>query len=371
MTRPLSRRSLLTVSAAAVAAGALAGRSAVARQAAGPGPGGLVRLIANENPYGPGLRARQAVSEALGSAWQYPFNHDRALKELIAAREGLSPEHVMIGEGSAEILRMAALLHGAGGGEVVAARPTFDFLQSYVRQVGGQVREVPLDADMRHDLAGLAAAIGPRTRLLYLCNPNNPTGTLVSGAELRPFLQDVVKKCPVLVDEAYLDLWDDLPKHTAVDRVAAGDAVIVTRTFSKLHGMAGLRVGYGLAPPALIRELESRRMTIPGSLGIAAATASYQDQEFQAFSKARIREGMAIVLAALRDTGRPHVENGRGNFVFFDTGGPLADFSAAMRREGYLTGRPFAPYDTWARVSLGTVEQMQGFAGALRRYYAS
>lgn len=370
MTLPLSRRSLMLRSAAALAAGTLATRPGLGQQSRPPAPPGLARLIANENPYGPSATARQAASDALATAWQYPFGQEAALRALIAEREGLSPEHVIIGEGSAEILRMAALLYGADGGEVVAAVPTFDFLQTYVRAIGGAVVEVPLDAEMRHDLDRLAAALTPRTRLVYVCNPNNPTGTLVPGARLRPFLTEIVRKVPVLVDEAYLDLWDDLPGHTAVDRVVAGDPVIVTRTFSKLHGLAGLRVGYGLAPPAIIRQLEARQMTIRGSIGVAAATASYQDLAFQAFSRARLREGMDLTLATLRDLQRPHVENGRGNFVFFDTGGPLADFSAAMRREGFMIGRPFPPYDNWARVSVGTVEQMQAFAGALRRYFA-
>ncbi len=370
MPLPLSRRSLMLRSAAALAAGTLVTQQASGQQARTSAPGGPVRLIANENPYGPSATARQAASDALATAWQYPFGQEAALKALIAAQEGLSPEHVIIGEGSAEILRMAALLYGADGGEVVAAVPTFDFLQTYVLAIGGAVVEVPLDAEMRHDLDLLAGALTPRTRLVYVCNPNNPTGTLIAGSELRSFLREVVKKVPVLVDEAYLDLWDDLPEHTAVDRVAAGDAVIVTRTFSKLHGLAGLRVGYGLAPPAIIRQLEARRMTIRGSIGVAAATASYQDRAFQAFSRARLQAGMDLTLATLRELRRPHVENGRGNFVFFDTGGPLADFSAAMRREGFMIGRPFPPYDSWARVSLGTVEQMQAFAGALRRYFA-
>jgi histidinol-phosphate aminotransferase len=176
-------------------------------------------------------------------------------------------------------------------------------------------------------------------------------------------------RAPVLVDEAYLDLWEDWPAHTATDRVRAGDPVIVTRTFSKLHGMAGLRVGYALAPPEIIQRLEKHRMTLLGCAGVAAATASYQDLEFQSFSRARLQEGLAITTAALRELKLRHVEQGRGNFVFFDTGGPLADFSAAMRRAGYLVGRPFPPYDTWCRVSMGTVEQMRGFAAALRGYF--
>ena len=381
MAAVVSRRSLLLGSSAVLAAGVLtrsatgqpaalaAGPAALPAPVPAPVPASLVRLIANENPYGPAPSARRAVTDALATAWQYPMGHDQPLKQLIATREGLSPAHVMIGEGSGEILRIAGLVFGTGGGEVVAATPTFNFLQDYARQVGGTVTEVPLDGRMRHDLKALAAAVTGRTRLLSVCNPNNPTGTLIKGSELRPFVQAMAKQTTVLVDEAYLDLWDDWPAHTATDRVAAGDPVIVTRTFSKLHGLAGLRVGYALAPPALIQRLEKQRMTLLGFAGVAAATASYQDLEFQAFSRARLQESLAITTAALRELRLPHVEETRGNFVFLDTGGPLADFSAAMRREGYLVGRPFPRYPTWCRVSMGTVEQMQGFAAAMRGYF--
>ena len=374
MSAQISRRSLMTNSSAAAAAALLASRSAPAQQSA-PVPSlartptpGLARLIGNENPYGPSASARQAVIDSLATAWQYPMGAEQPLKQLIAAREGLAPENVMIADGSGEILRIAGLLYGQNGGEVVAARPTFTFLQDYARQLGGTVTEVPLDAEMRHDLA---AAVTPRTRLLYICNPNNPTGTLIPGPEVRPFVQAMAKRTTVLVDEAYLDLWEDWPQHTATDRVRAGDPVIVTRTFSKLHGMAGLRVGYALASPELIQQLEKDRMTMLGCAGVAAATASYQDLEFQAFYRARLKEGLGITTAALGELKLPHVENGRGNFVFFDTGGPLADFSAAMRRAGYMVGRPFAPYSTWCRVSMGTVEQMRGFADAMRAYFNS
>ena len=374
MSAQVTRRALVLGSSVVAATALMSSRSGsaaepVAPVSVAPSGGGLARLIANENPYGPAASARRAVTEALATAWQYPMGHDQPLKKLIAEREGLTTAHIMLGDGSGEILRIAGLVYGMGGRDVVAARPTFGFLQDYARQLGATVTEVPLDENLKHDLKGLAAAVTGRTGLLYVCNPNNPTGTLVPGAELRPFLKDMAGRTTVLVDEAYLDLWEDWPAHTATERVRAGDPVIVTRTFSKLHGMAGLRVGYALAPPDIIQRLEKHRMTLLGCAGVAAATASYQDLEFQAFSRARLQEGLAITTGALRELKLRHVAEGRGNFVFFDTGGPLADFSAAMRRAGYLVGRPFPPYDSWCRVSMGTVEQMRGFAEALRGYF--
>ena len=381
MTRRYSRRSMLLGSSAfAVAALASAetrgpagpagrpgGAGVAAASGAQPGPE-LARLIANENPYGPSERARKAIIDSLPTAWQYPMGNDRQLKTLIAEREGLAPENVMVGLGSGEILQIAGLVFGANS-RVVAAKPTFNFLQEYARKNGATIVEVPLDEKMRHDLKALAAETSKKgTGLLYVCNPNNPTGNMIPGSELRPFLAEASRNATVLVDEAYLDLWDDWREHTATDRIKAGDPVIVTRTFSKLHGMAGLRVGYGLASPDLIRKLEQHRMTIQDCTGLAAATASYQDLDYQAFSKGKIHEGLAITIAALRELNIPFVENTRGNFVFFDTGGPLADFRTAMKQAGYMIGWPHPPYLTWCRVSMGTTEQMQGFAAALRQW---
>jgi histidinol-phosphate aminotransferase len=269
---------------------------------------------------------------------------------------------------------MAALAFGGNDGEtrrgMVAATPAFGLLQDYARLIGAPVTELPLDAAFRHDLPPLARAVGPDTGLLYLCNPNNPTGTLIRGAELRAFVREQSRRTVVLVDEAYLDLWDDAAEHTTVPNVVAGESVIVTRTFSKLHGLAGLRIGYALAPPALIQRLQQYQMTFPSAAGLAAATASYQDREFQALSRSRLRECLAITTGALRQLQRPFVDEGRGNFVFFDTGAPVATFIAAMRTAGYLVGRRFPPYDTWARVSMGTVPQLQGFAAALAAHFS-
>lgn len=380
MSTALTRRALMLGTSALAAVGAAtpvpaAGPPGPTAAGAAPGgaPGGppLRRLLANENPYGPGEAARKAIAAMVPDAWQYPVFQVQPLRKMIAEREGLTPEHVLVTDGSGEALRIAALTYGLGRGEIIAAHPTFDFLQSYARTLGATVKDVPLDAAMRHDLPAMASAIGPRTALMYVCNPNNPTGTLVPGPELRPFVAEVSRRVPVLVDEAYLDLWDDLPAHTAVTRVAAGDNVIVTRTFSKLHGLAGLRIGYALARPDIIKALEPFRMSLLNLAGIAAATASYQDLEFQAWSRRQIHAGLDLTQATLAELGRPHVPDTRGNFVFFDTGGPGAQFSAAMRREGILVGRPFAPYDNWCRVSMGRMEDLEAFCAALRRYYGS
>jgi histidinol-phosphate aminotransferase len=221
---------------------------------------------------------------------------------------------------------------------------------------------------MTHDLEAMASAVDGETRLLHLCNPNNPTGTLLDGGAVRAFVAELSPRVPVVVDEAYLELQDDETAHTAIDRVLAGDRVVVLRTFSKLHGMAGLRVGYAVAPPALAGTLRERRVTFMSRPGVTAALASLADTDFQAFSRARIREAMAVTTGAFDALGLAYTPS-HGNFVAVDVGEPVAEFSAAMRAEGILTGRPVEGYPTWARISMGKVEDMHRLAEALRNRF--
>ena len=233
----------------------------------------------------------------------------------------------MVTAGSGEILKIAALLYGRSGGDVISAKPTFDFLTSYARGLGCTVLDVALDADMRHDLDAMQKQITGSTRLIYICNPNNPTGTLVDGPRLRDFIAQVSPQTPLLVDEAYLDLSDDWKKHTAVPRVLEEDNVIVTWTFSKLHGMAGLRIGYAIARPDIIKQIEGFRMSILNLPGLKAATASYQDLEFQAFSREKIRAGMKITTDLLNERNLPYTKF--EVILFYSTRGDQSGNSAA------------------------------------------
>ncbi len=362
----LSRRSLI------LGTGGLLSVSAAPllfAQSGRPQRGEMLRLIANENPYGPSPAAQAAANKAIAEGWKYAMRETGELKKLIAELEGVSTQNVIVTAGSSEALRISALAYGQQGGRVVAATPTFSFLPGYARSIGCEVDEVPLDADMKHDLDAMAAAVNKDTRLIYVCQPNNPTGTLLDGKDLRAFLDAVSSRAPVVVDEAYLDLWDDMAEHTALTAVREEKPVIVTRTFSKLHGMAGLRVGYALARPDIIKRLDALRVTEMNLAGVMAATASLQDTEFLEFSRARIRECLKITTDVLDEVRRPYAPS-RGNFVYFDTGGSPRDFMGGMRKAGILTGMSYSPYPTWARVSMGRVEDMHVLADAVRSYFA-
>jgi len=362
----LSRRTLIHAAGGFLAAGVTPVTFA---QSGAPPRGQMLRLIANENPYGPSPAAQAAANKAVAEGWKYAVRETGALKKLIAEVEGVATQNIMVTAGSSEALRVAALAYGQQGGRVVAALPTFSFLPSYARSIGCEVDEVPLDADMKHDLDAMQAAIKKDTRLVYVCQPNNPTGTLLDGKDLRAFINDVSPQAPVVVDEAYLDLWDDMDEHTAVTAVRAEQPVIVTRTFSKLHGMAGLRVGYAIARPDIINRLEALRISEMSYTGVMAATASLGDMEFLNFSRARIRECLKITTDVLDELNRPYAPT-RGNFVYFDTGGSPREFMGGMRKAGILTGMSYSPYPTWARVSMGRVEDMRAFANAARNYFA-
>ncbi len=367
MTYPISRRELLAgvgASALSLISGQTLARDKTPRNLRA----GLVRIIANENPYGPSLKALAAYNAAGGESWQYSTRREVELKKLIAKREGVSEKQVMIAAGSTEVLRAAALAFGLGGGNVICAKPSFSFLRNYALRLGCSAREVPLDANMRHDLVAMSEAVNSATKMIYVCNPNNPTGTLLEGEEINAFIKRVSSQVPVLVDEAYLDIWDKELKDSATANVRAGDSVIVTRTFSKLHGLAGLRIGYAIGHADLIGRLESLRMSILNLPGIQAATASYLDEAFQDFSRAKIKEAVHITEEALEDLGRPYART-RGNFILFDTGDSAAKFMRAMRQRGFLTGLSFPPYKTWSRVSMGTTEQMSNFTVALREHF--
>lgn len=364
MSSYISRRALLAGAVAGLAVQRSWAADAVAR------PPALRRLIANENPYGPGPAAQAAAARAVRQGWRYTVREVGPLKAAIAELEGVQRSQVMVCAGSTEALRIGALALAGRGGRVVAARPTFPFLPDYARALGCEVSEVPLDAGMAHDLEAMAAAVNKSTRLVYVCNPNNPTGTRLDPEQLSAFMAAVSPRVPVFIDEAYMDLDPGWPELTAVRDVRAGRQVIVTRTFSKLHGMAGLRVGYAIGPAALISKLEALRVSMMSYPGTLAATASLQDAEFLTLSQSRIAEGRGIVVAVLDELGRPYIPS-HGNFVFFDTGGSPRAFAAGMRERGILTGRPAADYPTWSRVSVGRVEDMQAFAAAARDYFSS
>ncbi|MBI3004101.1 MAG: histidinol-phosphate aminotransferase family protein [Ignavibacteriales bacterium] len=326
--------------------------------------GGEARLQSNENPYGPSAAARKAMAEAFNEGNLYTGLPTEEFRALMAEVIGVTQEHIVVGAGSAEILKVAPLLAGREKAEIVAAHPTFESLVDYARNIGAAVQQVPLDESMRHDLSEMHRRVTGKTTLVYVCNPNNPTGTLVKSGALQSFCEDVSKQALVFVDEAYHEYVEDPDYHSMVPLVQKGYNVIVSRTASKIHGLAGMRVGFGIGQPDTMRKLQRLMTGSVNVVGLRGAIASYKDKDFQDFTKKKCREGKEL-LYRLFDEHELRYMRSEGNFVFFRSGQQIENFRPAMKEHGVLVARPFPPYGDWCRVSMGTDEEMKKLEAAL------
>jgi len=368
MTFPLSRRSLLGAASAGSAL-ALSGTPAlsVAKPAQKPqfGPSaGTAWLTYNENPYGPSPRAIAAMAEAASKGCYYADDATDRLRAMVAERFGLTPANASIGNGSTEVLSAAALEWGRQG-PIVCPELFFDEpLQVAVRH-GAKLIRVPLRQDMGVDLAAMvAAAAANKASMVYLCNPNNPTAMLADAAALRTLSAKLAPETVLLVDEAYNELTDRPQANSVVDLVKAGRNVIVSRTFSKIYGLAGLRIGYTLSTPANAERINGNLMTIDLSTSaLAAAIASLNDEAFMAFSKNRILEGRGMILDAVRKVGLEALPT-QANFVFVRVHDANV-VKARMAERGIVIRGTYGKWTQWSRVSTGKIEDVRRYAAAL------
>lgn len=326
-------------------------------------------MMYNENPYAPSEAARKAMVEGFTEANLYSFREEKysELQSIIAQQVGLTPDHVLIASGSTEILRAAALITGLDSGEIVSPFPTFGAMIRYAETIGVKVLRVPLDDSMHFDLPALRTAMTKKVKLIYFVNPNNPTGTITPYEDLRPFCEEMSKQALVFVDEAYHEYVNDHRYRSMVELVREGHNVIVSRTASKIHGLAGLRIGFGIADPKLIDFLKDRLTGTVNIIGQYAAIASYRDEGFQKFCRQKNEEAKEIVYKLLRDTGHRYLRS-HTNFVFFHTGMPIEEFQDSMEKHGILVGRPFAPYNDWCRLSMAKPEEMKKFTEAFHLF---
>ena len=372
MSNKMTRRQWLSQSGIALGGTALASywgvshTACVSEQEVSHAP---LRMMYNENPYGPSETARKAMREAFEEANLYTFSRGEAymkLRSLIAQQVGLTPDHIVISAGSTEILRAAALITALKGGEVLAPHPTFLSLTRYAETMGVKVHWVPVDEDLQFDLPAMRKKLTKNVKLIYLVNPNNPTGTLTPYDRLRPFCEEMAKDMLVFVDEAYHEYVTDPQYRSMVELVREGHNVIVSRTASKIHGLAGVRVGFGIADPKLIRYLGRRLTGTNNIIGLNAAFASYQDEDFQKLCHQKNNEAKEYVYKLFRETERRYLPS-HTNFVFFHTGRPIEEFQDAMEKQGILVGRPFPPYLDWCRLSMTKPEWMGNFGAAFQK----
>jgi len=339
-----------------------------ARAAGLAAPDHLIRAGTNENPWGPSRVALQAINEAIDLSNQYGGIGDE-MRALIAGLNDVSPDNVAIGSGSGEILHTAGLLASMETGSIVCADPTYQDLVRYASRAGSEIIRVPVDESLVIDLDAMASAIRADTRLVYIVNPNNPIPSIIEKNRLRDFVLEVSRDRLVFIDEAYYEFVDNPEYGSMMELIAAGHPnIIVARTASKIHGLAGLRVGFGFAHPELIKRIDYAKTGQLNILGMHAAYASYQDEEFQRFTLRKNRESLAIVEGMIAELGLRSVKS-NANFVFFETGHDVEVVNARMRENGIYVGRPFPPFLTWSRVSMAKPEEMRYYVQTYRRLF--
>ena len=340
-----------------------------------PSPQNPVRMMYNENPLPPSPEMRKAMQQALDEVNTY--SHFRVLtevKERLAEREGVSPSQIIVGAGSTEVLRVTALqlLHDLpiDRRRVVALSPGYEGMNRYAEQMGAQIERVPVTEDFSPNLTQLSAEVKKGAALLNLCNPNNPTGVIVPKEKLTPFCQEMAQETFVFVDEAYHEFVTNPNYGSMLPLVKNGHRVMVTRTFSKLFGLSGIRIGYGIAQAELVTELEAAQTGTVNIVALRSALAGLKDKHFQKASLTNNVASKEILVSELTKLGRKFAP-GEGNFIFFHTGIPIEQFQEKMLAKGFRVGRPFPPYLDWCRLSLSTPENMHLFCKALHEALSS
>ncbi len=329
----------------------------------------IVKLASNENPLGMSARARDAALAALADVARYPDGGAFALKAALCAKFDVRPEQLVVGNGSNDILELVAQAFLAPGLSAIYSRHAFAVYPLATNARGARGIEVAAK-NFGHDLDAMLAAIEAQTRVIFIANPNNPTGTFIAGPELEAFLDRVPRHVLVVLDEAYPEYLAPEQRYDSISWLARFPNLLVSRTFSKAYGLAGLRVGYGIAHPDVADLMNRVRQPFNvSSVGLAAAEAALGDEEFIARSAEINRRGMAQLTAAFTELGLEWIPSA-GNFVTFKAGDAVG-INQALLRQGVIV-RPIGAYGMphWLRVSIGLAEENARFIAALKQALA-
>ena len=323
---------------------------------------GPIRLSRNENAYGPSARITSAMQgAAVNTANRYPDTEAEALRIKIAAFHHVAPEQVVLGCGSREIMRTAVDAFAGRGKKLVLARPTFDLIARFAENAGAEVIAVPLTKDYSYDLDAMLARVDASARLVYICNPNNPTGTLTRRQDIEAFVRSLPPTTHVFIDEAYHHYVTPSSDYASfIDRPVDDDRVIVARSFSQVYGLAGLRIGYAVAAPATSHVLSYR---LPDEVNIVAAKAAITalgDTEHVAESVKRNADDRQEFFNQANARMVRGIDS-HANFVMLNTGRPAVEVIEHFRKNNIVLPTPIPSFDEHIRVSLGTVEDMCEF----------
>ncbi|MBX3687114.1 MAG: histidinol-phosphate transaminase [Rhodocyclaceae bacterium] len=326
---------------------------------------GIIKLASNENPLGMSEMARTAAEAAIADLARYPDGNGFALKDALSRRFSVAPEQVVLGNGSNDVLDLVARALLGAGREAVYSQYAFAVYPLATQAVGATGVKVAA-RDYGHDLEAMLAAITPATRVVFIANPNNPTGTFLPGPELLAFIAKVPADVLVVLDEAYTEYLDDARRYDSIAWLARFPNLLISRTFSKAYGLAGLRVGYGLGHPMVIDLLNRVRQPFNvSSIALAAAVAALGDEAFLRRSAELNRAGMAQIVAASADLGLETIPSS-GNFVTIRVG-DAARVNQRLLEQGVIV-RPIGGYGLpeWLRVSIGLESENARFIDALR-----
>ena len=328
----------------------------------------VARIGSNENPYGPPPMARKAISESIEKGNRYARVELKTLTDKISAKEGVDPKYIMLGNGSGDLLEKTALAMFKDGGNIVSADPTYMSLIRVAESIGATWKPVPCKGDWSHDLDAMEKAIDKDTKLIYICNPNNPMGAVTSTKALTDFCSRVSAKVPIFIDEAYLELVEGADNKSMVSLLKDNKNIIVARTFSKIMGMAGLRVGYIAALPATLDTIKKTAKGGGGGIAVtsvSAAIAAMDDMEFQNMARKLNTEAKTYLYENLTAMGYKYVPSFT-NFVIFPINMSGKELLGKMVDKGIMVKALDINNKPWCRVSIGTKEEMKAFVGALQ-----
>src|SRR5215471_5899881 len=331
--------------------------------------GGIVRLSANENPYGPSSKALQAITDSFALACRYPDEHNNVLIDKLAKLNGVNHDQILLGDGSGEILKLCAeTFTGSQNGKLVAGDPTFEAILNNASANGAEVVKVPLTSSFQHDLPKMLSSA--KAGLIYVCNPNNPTASITPKDELRDFIATTPTQTMILVDEAYFHYADSHDCDTMIALVKDHPNLIVSRTFSKIYGMAGLRCGYCVAQKETIDRLRRNQMwDSVNCMALAAATISLDDLDHVPNGQRLNREAKTFVTSELDKMGYEQIPS-QANFIMFDCKRPVVPLIQAMKERKVHVGRLFPALPNHMRLTIGKKSEMESFIDAFKHVTA-
>jgi histidinol-phosphate aminotransferase len=331
--------------------------------------GNIIRLSANENPYGPCPKALQAITNSFGLACRYPDEHNNVLIDKLATLNNVNREQILLGDGSGEILKLSAeTFTGPQNGKLVAADPTFEAILNNASANGAEVVKVPLTSTFAHDLPKMLAAA--KGGLIYVCNPNNPTASITPKDELRDFIAKTPHETMILVDEAYFHFADSPDYESVIPLVKEHPNLIVSRTFSKIYGMAGLRCGYCVAQKETIERMRRNQMwDSVNCMALAAATASLDDPDHVPNGQRLNKEAKQFTTSALEKMGYKSIPS-QANFIMFDCKRPVVPIIKAMKDRNVHVGRLFPALPNHMRLTIGKKSEMETFLVTFREVVA-